>query len=294
MRTCRTSLSLPTLREISMSSRSSASPSTTPLPHSTIVTESSTDASRSRSSTSSSPATRYASACTNDGPSAAAGAPARSRTSATSRSPRTSRPAPIPWASVVFPAPSGPSSTTRSPARRMRAKRPPNACIVVRRRHLDLDGHCAPRQLRHEGQIVIQRSPRHALGTEPDRGRRVVRRHDPATFDVVRPAAQLTNLGGLSEEPARRRPPHRTDHRGLTRAICAARNRRQFATSMFAGARLPGGRHFRRSRRQRWHAACRPRQARGRARRRRDPQMASPFRLRSHLAPRRQVIRRLG
>src|SRR5690625_2200455 len=43
--------------------------------------------------------------------------------------PRTPRPAPMPWVSVVLPAPRSPVSTTRSPARRNAAKCRPNAVV---------------------------------------------------------------------------------------------------------------------------------------------------------------------
>ena len=114
----------------------SASCSTMPSPHSTTVTASSTEASRSRSSISArgsaaSPS-RYASACTSGTrpPRAGSGRCTRAITKVGEvTSPRTPSPAPMPCASAVLPAPSGPVSSSRSPARSTPASRRPNSWV---------------------------------------------------------------------------------------------------------------------------------------------------------------------
>src|SRR5689334_8245475 len=121
---------------IVISSRSAASPSASPSPHSTTVTEAAVSVSRSRSSSSSALPSRYASACTSAGgawPAAAGGASGGCTRAITNVGevigPRTPSPSPIPWVSVVLPAPSPPLRITRSPARSTVASERPRARI---------------------------------------------------------------------------------------------------------------------------------------------------------------------
>src|SRR5437763_4264171 len=124
--TCRVSSAASSARSMCTSSRSLAKRSTSPLPHSTTVTELGRSASRSRSSTSATLPSRYASTCT------IGNAPSCTRAITNvgdTTVPPTPRPSPIPCASVVLPAPSVPTSNTKSPARNTRANRTPSACM---------------------------------------------------------------------------------------------------------------------------------------------------------------------
>ena len=124
---------------------------------------------------------------------------------------RTPSPAPIPWVSAVLPAPSGPTRTTRSPARSSSASSRPSAWVSagVGQDVLALHG----RLPRDGGQVGQQPGPRRAVRPEPDGRRRVVGRPDRPAVPGVRAAADLAEHGPRTEEPLRRRQPQRHDDR---------------------------------------------------------------------------------
>ena len=128
----------------------------------------------------------------------------------------------MPWVSAVFPAPSGPTRTTRSPGRSSSASARPSAWVSS-----GVGSTCSrfTAALPRDGaaQVGEQRRPRRAVRPEPDRRRRVVGRpHRRARRPGCAPAAHLAQHRPRAEEPLRRRQPQRHDDRRVEQLELAA------------------------------------------------------------------------